>query len=390
MAMMVDFWKSWKIYSPPIANNSGTMPARKCREKDVLEVLRRSLREGRTITKDELVKELVRRCGYRSVSGAYKLVNKLEQKEVLKYVPGHGYRYNEYYIGEGHGKIIMRTLAALLDMVGAHGFSFEALRKSLGEKYGYDISKHVVERLAVEALLHVITSMEDLAGELEEVTELVERFEKLLKQWDDLQSRLEDLGVMNKGEKHYMFSDVMKQIAYVLELKQGEDARQYYEPVKKLIDRIAGESNIEEACYREVERFKEREILRRLCEKIDRLDIVAPTLSTMLRRAEIASKVRELKGELEKAAEALNKFYEKMVDAITTYQIEVMTTGSLAGRCRICGGRSDEKLLSLASSLKKWLEWLEKRKPREILNLLERPGSGGEQREEISSKDSPQ
>jgi hypothetical protein len=65
-----------------------------------------------------------------------------------------------------------------------------------------------------------------------------------------------------------------------------------------------------------------------------------------------------------------------MVDAITTYQIEVMTTGRLAGRCRICGGRSDEKLLSLASSLKKWLEWLEKRKPREILNLLERPGSG--------------
>jgi hypothetical protein len=187
-----------------------------------------------------------------------------------------------------------------------------------------------------------------------------------------------------------MFSDVMKQIAYVLELKQGEDARQYYEPVKKLIDRIAGESNIEEACYREVERFEEREILRRLCKNIDRLDIVAPTLSTMLRRDEIASKIRELKGELEKAAEALNKFYEKMVDAITTYQIEVMTTGSLAGRCRICGGRSDEKLLSLASSLKKWLEWLEKRKPREILNLLERPGSGGEQREEISSKDSPQ
>jgi ATP-dependent Lon protease len=247
----------------------------------------------------------------------------------------------------------MRTLAALLDMVGAHGFSFEALRKSLSEKYGYDISKHVVERLAVEALLHVITSMEDLAGELEEVTELVERFEKLLKQWDDLQSRLEDLGVMNKGEKHYMFSDVMKQIAYVLELKQGEDARQYYEAVKKLIDRIAGESNIEEACYREVERFKEREILRRLCKNIDRLDIAAPTLSTMLRRDEIASEIRELKGELEKAAEALNKFYEKMVDAITTYQIEVMTTGRLAGWCRICGGRSDEKLLSLASSLKK-------------------------------------
>jgi len=167
------------------------MPVIKCREEDVLEFLRRSLREGRVIrNRDELVKELFKRCGYRDVSGAYKLIKRLEKKGILKHAPGYGYTVPVGAEKEsGHDRLIMQTLAMLLDMALDRNFNINAKNKSLKDYYGERIPILAVKELMGNALLHIATSREDLAKELKEIArlKLLEKYEDLLKRWGKLE-----------------------------------------------------------------------------------------------------------------------------------------------------------------------------------------------------------
>jgi hypothetical protein len=175
------------------------MPVIKCREEDVLEVLRRSLREGRAITKDELVKELVKRCGYRDVSGAYKLIKRLEKKGILKHAPGYGYTVPSEE-ESGHDRLIMQTLAMLLDMAWDRDFNINAKKKSLKDYYGERIPILAVKELIGNALLHIATSREDLARKLREIArlKLLEKYEDLFKKWENLQINVEDPAEVEK------------------------------------------------------------------------------------------------------------------------------------------------------------------------------------------------
>jgi hypothetical protein len=171
------------------------MPVIKCREEDVLEVLRRSLREGRAIrNKDELVKELVKRCGYRDVSGAYKLIKRLEKKGILKHAPGYGYTVPAEK-ESGHDRLIMQTLAILLDMAWDRNFNINAKNKSLKDYYGERIPILAVKELMGNALLHIATSREDLAKELKEIARLglLEKYEDLLKGFYDKIDELDEI-----------------------------------------------------------------------------------------------------------------------------------------------------------------------------------------------------
>lgn len=350
----------------------------KCREEDVLEVLRRSLREGRTITKDELVKELVKRCGYRDVSGAYKLIKRLEKKGILKHAPGYGYTVPSEE-ESGHDRLIMQTLAMLLDMAWDMDFNINAKKKSLKDYYGERIPILAVKELMGNALLHIATSREDLAKELKEIARLglLEKYEDLLKRWRKLLSEVEDLGRSVSEDEHFFLGEFIDEAAKILELEEEADARRYYEMVKKLIKSVGGKSRVKEECYREVERFEDREILKRLCDKIDKLDEIAPKLSDMVKLEQLAVERDRIEKELEEIAGVLGRFYRVLVGGMRSFYIDAMATGHTKGWCRICGGGIDQEL---SHSIESLINWLENREPEEISYMLEKWDPKGYQR----------
>jgi flagellar biosynthesis/type III secretory pathway chaperone len=338
----------------------------------VLEVLRRSLREGRTITKDELVKELVNRCGYRDVSGAYKLIKRLEKKGILKHAPGYGYTVPAGAEKESsHDRLIMQTLAMLLDMAWGRDFNINAKKKSLKDYYGERIPILAVKELMGNALLHIATSREDLAKELKEIARLglLEKYEDLFKRWRKLLSEVEDLGRKVSEAEHLFLGEFIDEAAKILELGEEADARRYYEMVKKLIESVGGKSRVKEECYREVERFEDREILKRLCDKIDKLDEIAPNLSDMVKLEQLTVERGRIEKELEEIAGVLGRFYRVLVGRMRSFYIDAIATGRPKGWCRICAEWIDQEL---SHSIESLIYWLENREPEEISYMLEK------------------
>jgi hypothetical protein len=338
------------------------MPVIKCREEDVLEVLRRSLREGRTITKDELVKELVNRCGYRDVSGAYRLIQRLEKKGAIKYLPGHGYIVPSEALS-GHDKQIMRTLALILDMAHARDFRAESLEKLMDKRYGEKMPILVFRRLMAEAILHIATRSGDLAEELKKASGLLDRYDKLFKEWA-YQNTMKAWVSMDMPE--YNKESYVRAVKAVLGLEEGVDANRYYDAVMKLIKHVAEKGR--EACYREVERFEDREILKRLCDTAH-LDLLPAPLAYIVMLEMRSTKITEIERELREVATHLGRIYRRLVNAAISFYIDADATGRLTGWCRLCGGRIDDEL---AQSIEKMIDWLGNREPEEISYMLER------------------
>jgi hypothetical protein len=336
-----------------------------CRDDDVIEVIRSALREGRAIkTRQELVNRLKERCGYRNISSAYKLIKKLEERGVLRFVSTYGYMDTV----AGHDRLIMQTLALILDMAHARDFSAASLERLVNKSYREEMPIPVARRLMAEAILHVATRSGDLAEELKKIARLLDRYDKLFKEWRLNMAELMKMRTM--WEECYMHK-AAKEVIAVLELGQGADANHYYKRVEDLMGRIARESDVRVACYREAERFEDREILKRLCDKIDKLDMIAPGLSHTLKEEKLSSETFKKETALRKIIGELGGLFGKMLDAITSFYIDAKATGRLAGWCRLCGGRIDNELVQ---SIEKMIGWLEKRAPKELSILLDKEG----------------
>jgi hypothetical protein len=139
--------------------------------------------------------------------------------------------------------------------------------------------------------------------------------------------------------------------------------------VKKLIESVGGKSRVKEECYREVERFEDREILKRLCDKIDKLDEIAPNLSDMVKLEQLTVERGRIEKELEEIAGVLGRFYRVLVGRMRSFYIDAIATGRPKGWCRICAEWIDQEL---SHSIESLIYWLENREPEEISYMLEK------------------
>jgi hypothetical protein len=337
----------------------------KCRGEDVVEIVRSAVAGGKAMSKKELVDELVRRCGYRDESGAYRLIKRLEKEGVLKYLPGHGYIVHSEALS-GHDKQIMRTLALILDMAHARDFRAESLEKLMDKRYGEEMPIPAVKRLMAEAILHVVTRSGDLAEELKKIAGLLDRYDKLFKEWayrNTMRARISmDMPEYNK-------ESYVRAVKAILGLGEEADANRYYDAVMKLIKHVAEKGR--EACYEEVERFGEdAEILRRFCDMAN-LDLLPTPLAYRLMWEEHTSKIAGIERELGEVATHLGRIYRRLVNAAISFYIDADATGRLSGWCRLCGGRVDDELVQ---SIEKMIGWLGKRAPEELSILLNKEG----------------
>jgi hypothetical protein len=334
----------------------------KCREEDVVEIVRSAVAGGKAMSKKELVDELVKRCGYTNESSAYRLIQRLEKEGVLKYLPGHGYIVPSEALS-GHDKQIMRTLALILDMVHTRDFRAESLEKLMDKRYGEKMPFPVARRLMAEAILHVATRSGDLAEELKKASGLLDRYDKLFKEWA-YQNTMKAWVSMDMPE--YNKESYVRAVKAVLGLEEGVDANRYYDAVMKLIKHVAEKGR--EACYEEVERFgKDAEILRRFCD-MAHLDLPTP-LEYRLMWEEHTSKIAGIERELGEVATHLGRIYRRLVNAAISFYIDADAMGRPSGWCRLCGGRVDDELVK---SIEKMIGWLGKRAPEEISYMLER------------------
>jgi hypothetical protein len=336
----------------------------KCRGEDVVEIVRSAIAGGKAMSKKELVDRLVEHCGYRNVSSAYRLIQRLEKEGVLEYLPGHGYIVPSEALS-GHDKQIMRTLALILDMVHARDFRLGSLEKFMDKRHGEKMPIPVARRLMTETILHIVTRSGDLAEELKKASGLLDRYDKLFKEWKHHNIAAEEISM---EMQEYNRESYARAVKAVLGLGEGVDANRYYEAVMELLKRIAGENNMREACYREVERFEDREILKRLCDTAH-LDLLPAPLAYIVMLEMRSTKITEIERELRKVATHLGRIYRRLVNAAISFYIDAEATGRLTGWCRLCGGRIDDEL---AQSIEKMIDWLGKRAPEEISYMLER------------------
>ncbi|MDT7888605.1 MAG: hypothetical protein RQ885_06475 [Desulfurococcales archaeon] len=334
----------------------------KCKGEDVVGIVRSAVASGKAMSKKELVDRLVEHCGYRNVSSAYRLIERLEKEGILRYLPGHGYIVPSEALS-GHDKQIMRTLALILDMAHARDFRAESLEKLMDKRYGEEMPILVFRRLMAEAILHVVTRSGDLAEELKKASELLDRYDKLFKEWayrNTMRARISmDMPEYNK-------ESYVRAVKAILGLGEEADANRYYDAVMKLIKHVAEKGR--EACYEEAERFEDREILRRFCD-MAHLDLLPTPLAYRLMWEEHTSKIAGIERELREVASRLGRIYRRLVDAAISFYIDADATGRLTGWCRLCGGRVDDEL---AQSIEKMIGWLGKRAPEEISYMLER------------------
>jgi hypothetical protein len=353
-----------QIYKPLSANIHGGMLV-KCRGEDVVEIVKSAVAGGKAMSKKELVDRLVEHCGYTNESSAYRLIQRLEKEGVLKYLPGHGYIVSSEALS-GHDKQIMRALALILDMAHARDFRAESLEKLMDKRYGEKMPILVFRRLMAEAILHVATRSGDLAEELKKIAGLLDRYDELFREWayrNTMRARI-PMEMSGYNEESYV-----RAVKAVLGLGEEVDANRYYDAVMDLIRRIAGESNMREACYREADRFGEdAEILRRFCDNAAYLDLPTP-LAYRLMWEEHTSKITRIERELREVASRLGRIYRRLVGAAISFYIDADTTGRPSGWCRLCGGRVDDELVK---SIEKMIGWLGKRAPEEISYMLER------------------
>jgi hypothetical protein len=264
----------------------------------------------------------------------------------------------------GHDKQIMRTLALILDMAHARDFRAESLEKLMDKRYGEEMPIPAVKRLMAEAILHVVTRSGDLAEELKKIAGLLDRYDKLFKEWayrNTMRARISmDMPEYNK-------ESYVRAVKAILGLGEEADANRYYDAVMKLIKHVAEKGR--EACYEEVERFGEdAEILRRFCDMAN-LDLLPTPLAYRLMWEEHTSKIAGIERELGEVATHLGRIYRRLVNAAISFYIDADATGRLSGWCRLCGGRVDDELVQ---SIEKMIGWLGKRAPEEISYMLER------------------
>jgi hypothetical protein len=329
------------------------MPRQKCVEDDVIEVIEKAIREGRTFkSRKDLVEELVEYCNYEHEASAYRLIKKLEEKGLLRYVSGYGY----VLVDRGHENIIVRTCALLLDLIRPVKPVNEILREGFARYYGEEIPGTVVLQLMERVLEHVVTSDERLIEEVKKAVPILEDLEDLREKEDALLNKFWDL---IKGREDYKINFI-KEIERILELKPPADPVLYANILLDgLIPSIVKNDDIKDSCYREINKYPEdmRQNLMRFCDKIDILEKDAPVISSIMRvvreRHEINLKARKLE-------EKIERLYDKVMNSMEDFYLNAKISGRLAGWCEICrkGSVNNELKMFVKSFIKSKVEGL--------------------------------
>jgi len=323
------------------------MPKFKCTERDVEEIVRRAIEEGKPVrSKEELVGMLVEHCGYDVESSAYRLVKKLEEKGFLRYVRGYGYIFTS--AGREHDELILRTCALLLDVVKpTMKLVHEILKEGFSRYYGEELPGVVVLQLMERVLEHVITSEDKWGERIEGVARIVEKLEQLEEQLNTLQRRRRELTIANGNRCK---TDFLEEVTRVLEIQYEERSKQemYCRALPDIIPGIVKKGDIKEACYEMVKggalAEEARPIIKRFCDKIEILSKEAPITSTIV---EIERRMYELSLDKGRMEEDVRRWYEELLNSIEAFYVNsrIMTSGNLNGWCEMCrGGFANEKL----------------------------------------------
>jgi hypothetical protein len=330
------------------------MPRQKCVEDDVIEVVEKAVREGRTFkSRKDLVKKLMEHCNYEHEASAYRLIKKLEEKGLLRHVSGYGY----VLVDRGHENIIMRTCALLLDLVRPVKPVNEILREGFARYYGEEIPGAVVLQLMERVLEHVITSSERLIEEVRKAVPILEDLEELVEKEDALLNKYWSL--IKEKDEHYN-TNLIKEIENVLELKPPADPALYANILlDRVIPSIVKNNDIKDSCYREVTKYSDdvRQNIIKFCDKVELLNRDAPIISSIIHiireRHEINMKVRKLR-------ENIERLYDKVVNSMEDFYLNAKISGRLTGWCEICrkGSVNDELKVFVKSFIKSKVEGL--------------------------------
>jgi hypothetical protein len=320
----------------------------KCTERDVEEIVRRAIEEGKPVrSKEELVDMLKKHCRYEVESSAYRLVKKLEERGFLRYVRGYGYIFTS--AGREHDELVLRTCALLLDIVKPTMKSIhEILKEGFSRYYGEELPGVVVLQLMERVLEHVITSEDGWDERIEGVARIIENLGQLEEQLNTLQRRRRELTIANGNRCK---KDFLEEVTKVLEI-QGESRSMQESYCRTLLDSIIPDivrrGDIKEACYEWARAGalaeEARPHIKRFCDKIEILGKEAPITSIII---EIERKMYKLSLDRGRMEEDVKRWYEKLIDSIEAFYVNsrIMTSGNLNGWCEICRrGFANEKL----------------------------------------------
>jgi hypothetical protein len=320
------------------------MPKFKCTERDVEEIVRRAIEEGKPVrSKEELVDMLVEHCGYEVKSSAYRLVKKLEERGFLRYVRGYGYTITS--AGREHDELILRTCALILDIL-EPGVKQPGDILRFERYYGEEVPWVAVVEFMERTLEHVITSMDGWDEEVKRVVGLYEELEQLKEQEALILREREEL--IKSREAEYM-----GEVERILDLKQRQD-REYHARALPdvLISHIVGGGDLREACYNRVKELSMewRSIYEHFCDKIEILGREAPVTYAVL---QIERRRYEVKLKIEEVRRRIERWYDRLVERMKTFYINSKLSNTINGWCEDCRGSVEAGLKTTARNFVK-------------------------------------
>jgi hypothetical protein len=334
------------------------MPAVKCTEEDVIDVVVRAVEEGRPVkSRRELVERLMEHCGYSSPSNAYRLIKILEGRGALRYIVGYGYIVSN----PEHDDLIMRTYELLLDILVSRAKPVSMILSSEGftRYYGRELSEAHVLDLMVMALEHAITASPEWVARIGMVVDSVRELRELRGQRDMVEMEINKVIYRDAERKRLIREDFANEVAKLLNV----DETQKYE--------IAGSLNaywediVRNGCYRVAESYPSKPYLKTLCkwvEGMEALEREAPRVYKLFKLTERMVQLEDRVKELERKIWGPNNELERdFLNWIRKFSLESRLAGYLKGWCEGCGKSST------GGELKPFIEEFIERKVMEIL-----------------------
>jgi DNA-binding transcriptional regulator YhcF (GntR family) len=334
------------------------MPAVKCTEEDVIEVVVRAVEEGRPIkSRRELVERLMEHCNYSSPSNAYRLIKILEGRGALRYITGYGYIVSN----PEHDDLIMRTYELLLDILVSRAKPVSTILSSEGftRYYGRELSEAHVLDLMVMALEHAITASPEWVARVGMVVDSVRELRELRGQRDMVEMEINRIIYAEReGLIREDFADEVRKLLNVDETRKYEVAS-VLNAYRELI--------VRNGCYKVAE-SSSYPYLRTLCkwmEGMDAFEREAPRVHKLFKLTERMVQLEDRIKELERKIWGPNNELERdLVNWIRKFSLESRLAGYLKGWCESCGKSST------GGELKPFIEEFIERKVIEFLRSV--------------------
>jgi len=325
----------------------------KCTVETVVEVVREAEAKGERLSRKSLAGRVKERCGYKSLSTAYKLVEDAERLGLIVCI-GWGEKAvcKTREAMNKHGDEVISTLKLLLNT------DFEV--RSVEEPP--EVLKFKVER----ALSHVITHMCEGGTHKNCKKSIAVRIVQLWRNYKKLENKKSiynrNAGALLYKEGGGLRNEVLEEFRV---LGWSVDANGYFDDrhtnVSLVLWNIANLMLNGTDC-KEINDVKLRNLLERLCEKldgklsVDKLNLienslprVTEVLKAFMDLVKVDNKMGNVREKLDDEVRRLREFIAKIID-------EYETRGQLKGYCGFCKGEVEEGVVSLVRDLMETLE----------------------------------